>query len=121
MSLPETAEPTTGTLFRLLQLLSDEAPDEEFDRLAAAVEAAGESEDREALLLALTRGARIREMLAHHKRREQETQALFETARDLTSLRDVDEVLSAIVQRVRQLLHPDATYIALVDESTGDA
>ena len=108
-------------LLRLVQLLSDEAPDEDFDRLAAAVEAAGEGEHREALLLALRRAARIREMLAHHKRREQETQALFETARDLTSLRDVDEVLAAIVQRVRQLLRPDATYLALVDEHTGDA
>ena len=122
MPLPEAAGVTTlETLFRLVQLLSDEAPDEDFDRLAADVEAAGEGEHREALLLALTRGARIREMLAHHKRREQETQALFETARDLTSLRDVDEVLAAIVQRVRQLLHPDATYLALVDEGTGDA
>lgn len=119
MSLPETATPMT-ILFRLVELLSEEAPDEDFDRLATTVEAA-DSEHREALLLALTRGARLREMLAHHKRREQETQALFETARDLTSLRDVDEVLAAIVQRVRQLLHPDATYMALVDERTGDA
>ena len=33
----------------------------------------------------------------------------------------MDEVLAAIVQRVRQLLQPDATYMALVDERTGDA
>ena len=120
MSLPETAA-TTTTLLRLVELLSEEASDEDFDRLAATVADAGTGEHREALLLALARGARLREMLAHHKRREQETQALFETARDLTSLRDVDEVLAAIVQRVRQLLHPDATYMALVDERTGDA
>src|SRR5688572_33436980 len=111
MSSPQAATPTT-ILFRLVELLSEEAPDEDFDRLAATVAVAGDSEHREALLLALTRGARLREMLAHHKRREQETQALFETARDLTSLRDVDEMLAAIVQRVRQLLHPDGTYMA---------
>ena len=122
MSLPDTAGATSQeVLFRLVQLLSDEAPDEDFDALVASVGSTVAPEHREALLVALTRGARIREMLAHHKRREQETQALFETARDLTSLRDVDEVLAAIVQRVRQLLHPDATYMALVDEGTGDA
>ena len=119
--MPAAETTTPDILLRLMQLLSDEAPDEDFDRLAAAVEATADAEQRERLLRALTRAARVREVLAHHKRREQETQALFETARDLASLRDVDDVLAAIVQRVGHLFHPDATYLALVDEHTGEA
>lgn len=108
-------------LLRMVQLLAEEAPDEQFEQLSAAVVAQPDPVRRELLAMAMARSGHVREVLAHHKRREQETQALYETARDLTSLRDVDEALTAIVQRVRQLLGPDATYLALVDENTGDA
>lgn len=40
---------------------------------------------------------------------------------DLTALRDVDEVLKAIVHRSRRLVGSDAAYLMLVDELRGDA
>ncbi len=38
---------------------------------------------------------------------------------DLTAIRDVDEILAAIVRRARQLLHADMTYLSLNDEEEG--
>ncbi|SFK55443.1 helix-turn-helix domain-containing protein [Geodermatophilus ruber] len=108
-------------LARLLDVLADEGPVAEIDALAAQVREAPQSPDRQVLLLAAEDARRIRELLAQRERREAEMQALYETARDLTSLRDVDGALHAIVDRVRRLLGADLTYIALVDEETGDA
>jgi GAF domain-containing protein/sugar diacid utilization regulator len=105
---------------RLLHLLATEAPGEAFDRLAEAVESGPPTAERDELLVAVGRAGRVRELLDHRKRREKETLALFETARDLASLRDVDEVLEAIVRRARQLLGTDATYLALRDPGAGD-
>lgn len=79
------------------------------------------SPSRDHVLLTLRRAAVVKEQLTHHKRRELELQTVFETTRYLSSLRDVDEVLAAIVRRVRQLFGADSGYIALVDEETGDA
>ncbi|TQM11904.1 helix-turn-helix domain-containing protein [Pseudonocardia kunmingensis] len=108
------------TIARLLRLLATEAPGEAFDRLAAQVEAGAPGPGRDELLVAIGRAARIRGLLAHRKRREKETHALIETARDLASLRDIDAVLDAIVHRARQLLGTDATYLALRDTERGD-
>lgn len=112
---------TEEALDRLLALLADEAPAEAFDRLAAAVEAGPAGPDRDLLLLTLARAGRVRGLLAHRKRREKETQALFDSARDLSSLREVDEVLEAIAARARVLLGTDTAYLALVDPATGEA
>lgn len=54
--------------------------------------------------------------LADHKRRTRQLEALYETAGDLTALRDVDEVLAAIVRRSRQLLGSDVAYLMLTDD-----
>nr|WP_253942749.1 GAF domain-containing protein [Nocardioides sp. zg-1230] len=51
--------------------------------------------------------------------REAELSALYETASDLTAIRDVDTILAAIVRRARQLLHCDMTYLSLNDEGDG--
>ena len=45
--------------------------------------------------------------------------ALYETANDLTAIRDVDAILAAIVRRARSLLHADMTYLSLNDEADG--
>ena len=45
--------------------------------------------------------------------------ALYETASDLTAIRDVDAILAAIVRRARSLLHADMTYLSLNDEADG--
>ncbi|WP_214402574.1 GAF domain-containing protein, partial [Pseudonocardia lacus] len=108
------------TMARLLHLLATEAPSEAFDQLAEIVEAGEPGPERDEMLVAIGRAGRVRELLARRKRREKETAALVETARDLATLRDVDEVLEAIVRRARQLLGTDATYLALRDPAAGD-
>ncbi|SNX94690.1 transcriptional regulator, CdaR family [Geodermatophilus sabuli] len=105
----------------LLHLLAEEAPTEAFDRLSRCMLDPAVSTDRDLALTALARAGRVRELLAHRKHREKETQALYESARDLASLRDGEQVLEAILQRTRQLLGTDAAYLALVDPDTGEA
>ncbi len=64
--------------------------------------------------------ADLRRELEHHRRRESELLALYETARDLTATRDVDRVLRAIVRRARQLLSADVGYLSIYDAEQGD-
>lgn len=103
-----------------LDLLHDEAPRESFDALrarhvaAAADEAAAERVRREYDV-----ALRLRESIARQRSREAELSALYETASDLSAMRDVDAVLAAIVRRARQLLHADMTYLSLNDEDEG--
>ena len=107
-------------LARLLKLLADEASPEAFDRLGEAVADRANEEERDLVFLALARAERIRRLLADRKRREREMQALFDTARDLAWVHEIDPVLDAIVARARQLLGTDAAYLALVDPYTGE-
>lgn len=60
-------------------------------------------------------------LLADYQRRTRELAALYETAGDLSALRDVDQVLGAIVHRGRQLLGTDVAYLMLLDEERQEA
>lgn len=62
---------------------------------------------------------RLREQMVAQRSREAELSALYETARDLTAIRDLDQILAAIVRRARQLLGADMTYLSLNDEEEG--
>lgn len=53
-------------------------------------------------------------------RRERELAALYDTARDLAALRDLDVLLAAIVRRARTLLGTDVAYLTLRDPERGD-
>ncbi len=87
------------------------------DALAGLVAHAGDDRRaRESLELACA----ISERLAERSRRERELTALFETAGDLSSRRDLEEVLQAIVTRARGLLGTEAAYLMLMDEQQGD-
>lgn len=103
---------------QLLDLLASGASGE---RLAhVAVETHGLSHaERAELEEAVEVALRIRQTLAEHRRREAELTALFDTARDLSKLRDLDEVLRSIVRRARQLLGVDLSYLSLNDEQAG--
>jgi GAF domain-containing protein len=48
-----------------------------------------------------------------------ELTSLYETARDLAALREVNEVLAAIVRRSHALMAADLTYLQVYDEATG--
>ena len=103
-----------------LDLLYDQAPRSAFDELVAEAERAG----LDGAALARLRheydvATRLREMVARQRAREAELSALYDTASDLTAIRDVDAVLAAIVRRARQLLNADMTYLSLNDEQEG--
>ena len=103
-----------------LDLLYAEAPREAYDDIVAEARGRDASEAeleelREQRRLAL----RLREQIERQRQREAEMTALYETAKDLTAIRDVDQILAAIVRRARQLLHADMTYLSLNDEEEG--
>jgi sugar diacid utilization regulator len=103
-----------------VELLYADAPAEEFTEQVELAAAAGADPQqlaglREELAVAL----RVREQLARLRQREAGLTALYETANDLTGIRDVDAVLQAIVRRARQLLNADITYLSLNDEDEG--
>jgi GAF domain-containing protein len=103
-----------------LDLLYDQAPRSAFDEVVVEAERAGASE---AELAELRReydvATRLRELIARQRSREAELTALYDTASDLTAIRDVDAILTAIVRRARQLLNADMTYLSLNDEAEG--
>lgn len=109
----------SGTEF--LELLAREAAPVEFEGpLLAARETGADADQIEQLEQAKAVALRVRALLEARRRRESELSALYETAVDLASLTDVDEVLQAIVRRARQLLHSDVAYLSLNDEEVGD-
>lgn len=112
-----TAPEALSYSLRLLELLDSNAPLASFESLAAETRRAGlEAELSEAMARAL----RLRETSQLKRRREVELSALYETARDLSALRDTDQVLRAIVQRARQLVGSDIAYLSAADATEGD-
>ena len=103
-----------------LELLLAGASRDELDATVADAEAAGATADELAVIrreheLAL----QVHEQMARQRGREAELSALYDTAHDLTAIRDLDGILAAIVRRARQLLHADMTYLSLNDEAEG--
>ncbi len=102
-----------------LDLLYDEAPLSAFDEhLARAERDLGEAEAA-TLRTEYDVALRLRDLISRMRSREAELSALYETASDLTAIRDVDTILAAIVRRARQLLHCDMTYLSLNDAGDG--
>ncbi|TFV54586.1 GAF domain-containing protein, partial [Geodermatophilus sp. DF01-2] len=102
-------------------LLLEEAAAIEFEGPLVRARAAGADS---ATLAGLERvkllALQVRDAFAARRRRESELAALFDTAGDLASLRSVDDVLTAIVRRARQLLGTDVSYLTLNDDGRGD-
>jgi len=63
---------------------------------------------------------RLHDNFENKRKREKELSALYETARDLSALRNTDQVLQAIVQRARQLVGSDIAYISAADDERND-
>jgi hypothetical protein len=104
----------------LLQLLLEEAPAEAFEQpVREAVERGADEAEIAGLRADVAVALQIRTILAERRRREAELAALYETAGDLTSLRDVENVLQALVQRARRLMGTDVAYLTLFDEERG--
>ncbi|RAJ66911.1 PucR-like helix-turn-helix protein [Streptomyces sp. Amel2xB2] len=115
--MPEARPPDAA----YLDLLSRSAPAEAYDEPLARAREAGAPPDE---LAALERGKhsalRIRAELEGRRRREAELTALIETVHDIAGLRDLDDVLRAIVQRARSLLGTEVAYMSLTDHERGD-
>jgi hypothetical protein len=118
-----SADPTPIAPYmrRLLELIADDAPAEEYGAVAARARAQGaDAADLSELEQATGTALRVRRVLRQHRRRETELAALFDTAGDLAALRDLDAVLESIVRRARMLLGTDTAYLTLRDEDAGD-
>lgn len=103
-----------------VELLFDEGPREEFDAtLAARSKGIAPGPELDRLRNEHLTALRLREQMARQRQREAELSALYDTANDLTGIRDVDAILTAIVRRARQLLRADMTYLSLNDEGEG--
>ncbi len=117
----ELAVETHAAETAYLSMLAREAPAADYDEPLRRARQAGVPEEQLALLerarmLALS----VRSTLREQRRRENELAALFETAGDLAALRELDDVLRAIVVRARKLLGTDIAYLTLKDEESGD-
>lgn len=120
-SAPDEPAPVAAYLRRLLELIAEDAPAEEYGSLAARARAAGAGPaDLAELEQATATALRVRGTLRQHRRRETELAALFDTAGDLAALRDLDAVLESIVRRARMLLGTDTAYLTLRDDEAGD-
>jgi GAF domain-containing protein len=102
-----------------LDLLYDEAPLEAFDEHLAEAERGLGPDEAAVVRSEYDVALRLRDLMSRMRSREAELSALYETASDLTAIRDVDTILAAIVRRARQLLHCDMTYLSLNDEQDG--
>ncbi|GAB3958625.1 hypothetical protein GCM10027614_76490 [Micromonospora vulcania] len=104
-----------------LELLAREAAAVEFEGPLVAARAAGVPAARLAELeQAKTVALRVRALLERRRRRETELSGLYDTVSDLAGLRDLDDVLRAIVHRARNLLGADVAYMTLNDDERGD-
>ncbi|MBS2939381.1 helix-turn-helix domain-containing protein [Nocardioides sp. J2M5] len=108
-----------GRVPTFLDLLYDEAPLSDFDAHLARVERGLGGDAAAEVRAEYDVALRLRDLIARMRSREAELSALYETASDLTAIRDVDTILAAIVRRARQLLHCDMTYLSLNDEGDG--
>ena len=100
-----------GFYSRLLGLLDQGAGPSAFDILGEEIRTLRpELEGR--LEADLTLAIRLRENVEHKLKRERELIALNETARDLSAVRDTDQVLQAIIRRARQLVGSDIAYLS---------
>lgn len=109
------------TSFSFIDLLDEEStPDAFYKRLRDAERKFTEPAQLDALRKEFAIAMRVRSTMEWYRRRESELSALYETANDLTAIRDVDAVLFAIVHRARQLLSADLGYLSLIDAERGD-
>lgn len=100
---------------RFLELLADDRPLADYEELRqAAATSDRAAADRTHALALRARGLREQD-----RRREAELSALFETVADLAALKDLDDVLEAIVRRARTLLACDVSYLSLNDDEAG--
>jgi hypothetical protein len=107
-------------LSTLIGLLHQGAPAEDFALRLAEAEALRAQHPGGANLVEGVRMAMaVRNRLEQFQQREQGMLALMESAQDLSSRLDLDNLLAAIVTRARNLLGADMAWISALDEARG--
>lgn len=122
-STPQPYHPSghEDLLRQLLRLLAGSASAGKFEELLARPELSALPDHiKEQLNEDMQLALHVRRLLQQHRRRESELLALYETAQDLTALRDLDQVLQAIIRRARQLIGTDIAYLSVYDRELDD-
>ncbi|MGO4392795.1 helix-turn-helix domain-containing protein [Variovorax sp. M-6] len=102
-------------------MLQRNASAREFDEMLERVEAAVRDPAERSLLAGSIRAAvAICEQQALQQRRERGLLVVLESAHDLTSIRDLELVLQAIVRRARQIFSADIGYLTNFDRVRND-
>lgn len=106
---------------RILNLLDANDAEPELDRLGGEIRQRTQAGELPPSMDAdLEIALRLQENFENKRKRERELSALYETARDLSALRNTDQVLQAIVQRARQLAGSDIAYLSAADDERND-
>lgn len=108
---------TAGLAERYLELLADDRPTQDLEQLLE--EARRDHPDAARTQHLHDLATRVRSLRELGRRRESELVALYETVADLAALKDIDDVLEAIVRRARTLLGADVSYLSLNDDEAG--
>jgi GAF domain-containing protein len=113
----DTGEKLLNTL---IGLLHQGAPAEDFAlRLAQAEALPADHPSRAELIEGVRMAMAVRNRLEQFQQREQGMLAVMESAQDLSSRLDLDNLLAAIVTRARKLLGADMAWISALDEQRG--
>lgn len=106
---------------RILALLAGDASESEIETTIQRLTAEAGTEDERAEIAELGRYAlELQRARAEDRRRARGLRALSDTAADLASHRNIDELLTAICRRARLLLATDVAYVTLGDDTVGD-
>lgn len=106
---------------RILSLLDTNEASPELEKLCAEIRNRTQAGELPLSMNAdLEIALRLQENFENKRKREKELSALYETARDLSALRNTDQVLQAIVQRARQLAGSDIAYLSAADDERND-
>lgn len=118
---PSGAEGLAARVADVLDALSGDLAETEVDeRIGRLVREIGGGADAASVRRLGTSAARVRDVLRSAHRKQAELSGLYATARDLAAVRDLDEVLLAIVRRAQELMpSADAAYLVTRDEETG--
>ena len=106
-------------LSTLITLLHQGAPAEDFAQSLADAEALPVNTDKAELVESVRMAMAVRNRLELLQQREQGMVAVTESAQDLSSRLDLDNLLAAIVTRARNLLGADMAWISALDEERG--
>ena len=105
----------------LIRLLHEGAPADALSSRLAELEALPDTHaGKSAMVEAVHRAMAVRNRLELHERREQGLMAVIESAQDLSSRLQLNDLLGAIVARARKLLGSDIAWLTVHDAERGE-